>query len=66
MSTRRREVSASAQLLVGECILFARNAGYRQLSLWTNDILDTARSIYVQAGFRLCLGRKSTACSGRN
>ena len=41
------------KLLVGECILFARNTGYRQLSLWTNDILDTARGIYVQAGFRL-------------
>ncbi|MDL2409251.1 GNAT family N-acetyltransferase [Rhizobium calliandrae] len=41
------------KLLVGECIRFARSAGYRQLSLWTNDILDTARGIYLQAGFRL-------------
>ncbi|MDE1994224.1 MAG: MarR family transcriptional regulator [Rhizobiaceae bacterium] len=41
------------KMLVGECIRFARNAGYRQLSLWTNDILDTARAIYIQAGFRL-------------
>ncbi|WFU10959.1 MarR family winged helix-turn-helix transcriptional regulator [Rhizobium sp. CB3090] len=41
------------KLLVGECIRFARSAGYRQLSLWTNDILDAARGIYIQSGFRL-------------
>lgn len=41
------------KLLVEQCVHFARNAGYRQLTLWTNDILHTARHIYVAAGFRL-------------
>lgn len=30
-----------------------RDKGYRELSLWTNDMLETARAIYVKAGFRL-------------
>jgi DNA-binding MarR family transcriptional regulator/GNAT superfamily N-acetyltransferase len=41
------------KLLVDECIAFSRQRGYRQLSLWTNDILETARNIYIKAGFRL-------------
>jgi DNA-binding MarR family transcriptional regulator/GNAT superfamily N-acetyltransferase len=39
--------------LVDECIAFARDAGYRRLELWTNDILVSARKIYVAAGFTL-------------
>lgn len=39
--------------LVDECILFAKAKRYRLISLWTNDILHAARSIYVKTGFRL-------------
>ncbi|GAA3284752.1 MarR family transcriptional regulator [Dactylosporangium vinaceum] len=39
--------------LVDECVRFARSAGYREMVLFTHDILDAARRIYQRAGFVL-------------
>ncbi|MFF3556386.1 bifunctional helix-turn-helix transcriptional regulator/GNAT family N-acetyltransferase [Streptomyces tsukubensis] len=39
--------------LVRAVIDFAREAGYRDLVLWTNDVLTGARRIYERSGFTL-------------
>jgi GNAT superfamily N-acetyltransferase len=39
--------------LVGQCLDFARGAGYRQVTLWTNDVLVSARRIYESFDFTL-------------
>jgi DNA-binding MarR family transcriptional regulator/GNAT superfamily N-acetyltransferase len=40
-------------VLVNECIRFARTAGYRKVVLWTQSILTSAHRIYKKAGFQL-------------
>jgi len=39
--------------LVNECVIFARKAGYRTVTLGTNDIAGAARHLYEEVGFRL-------------
>lgn len=41
--------------LVGECVQFARLAGYKKVTLWTQSILAAAHKIYQSAGFDLIL-----------
>lgn len=39
--------------LVRECTLFAREAGYHSIVLWTDSILDAALHLYETEGYRL-------------
>jgi len=50
--------------LVGECVQFARSAGYRTITLWTHGQLAAARRIYASCGFS-CVGRKKVHAFGK-
>jgi DNA-binding MarR family transcriptional regulator/N-acetylglutamate synthase-like GNAT family acetyltransferase len=39
--------------LAETCLRFARAAGYREITLWTNNILNEARGLYESLGFTL-------------
>ena len=47
--------------LVGEVLQFARQAGYTDITLWTNDVLADARRIYQRAGSRWTERTRTTA-----
>jgi DNA-binding MarR family transcriptional regulator/ribosomal protein S18 acetylase RimI-like enzyme len=41
------------EALVTACIDFARQAGYRAMTLWTHEVLTSARRIYAAHGFEI-------------
>ena len=46
--------------LVEACVRFAREAGYRRITLWTQSNLASARRIYERAGFVLTKSEPNT------
>jgi DNA-binding MarR family transcriptional regulator/GNAT superfamily N-acetyltransferase len=44
--------------LTAECVRFARQAGYRSITLWTHSVLTAARHVYERAGFCLTSSEK--------
>jgi DNA-binding MarR family transcriptional regulator/N-acetylglutamate synthase-like GNAT family acetyltransferase len=53
------------QRLVAECSGFARQCGYRKITLWTQSILVAARKIYQDTGFVL-VGSEPHRSFGQN
>jgi DNA-binding MarR family transcriptional regulator/GNAT superfamily N-acetyltransferase len=53
------------QKMVSEAIAFARQCGYRKITLWTQNNLGAARKIYQDAGFEL-VGTEPHRSFGQN
>ena len=51
--TAEGTLDLGALLTFSAVVGFARSAGYRDLVLWTNDVLTSARHIYQRHGFTL-------------
>jgi DNA-binding MarR family transcriptional regulator/N-acetylglutamate synthase-like GNAT family acetyltransferase len=44
--------------LTDACVTFARQAGYKKITLWTHSVLTAARHVYQKAGFTLTSSEK--------
>lgn len=44
--------------LTDECVRFAKQCGYRGITLWTHSVLIAARHVYAKAGFTLTSSEK--------
>jgi len=51
--------------LVDACVRFARQAGYRTITLWTQSELDAARRLYERAGFVVAARKRHDAFGRR-
>jgi DNA-binding MarR family transcriptional regulator/GNAT superfamily N-acetyltransferase len=52
------------RMLVEECVNFARQAGYRSITLWTQSNLIAARKLYQSVGFE-CVGSEAHTSFGQ-
>lgn len=51
--------------LVHECTRFAKKAGFKKISIWTNSTFTTARTIFEKEGYKL-IKSENQSCFGKN